>query len=80
MEYDEMSAFVTTVNTRSDKGQRKEYQRLRKEAEATDKAKETKGALNEIGQFWQQGGYRNNVDSDLNKVPTLPHEYKYREG
>ena len=37
----EMSAFFTTVNTRSDKGMRKEYQRLRKEAEATDKAKES---------------------------------------
>ena len=80
MEYYEMSAFFTTVNTRSDKGMRKEYQRLRKEAEATDKAKETKGALNEIGQFWQQGGYRNKVDSDLKKVLALPHDYKYKDG
>ncbi len=80
MEYYEMSAFFTTVNTRSDKGMRKEYQRLRKEAEATDKAKETKGALNEIGQFWQQGGYRNKVDSDLKKVLSLPHDYKYKDG
>jgi hypothetical protein len=81
MDYYEMTAFFTTVNTRGIQENNKYYnQELRKQSEELDRSGKQKGAINRIGQFWQVGGYRNTVNSDLKKVLTLPHDYKYRDG
>ena len=77
MEYYEMTAFFTTVDTRAKKEDNKHYQELRKQCQELDKSGEEKGSINRIGQFWQVGGYRNHVDTNLKKVLKLPHDYKY---
>lgn len=80
MEYYEMSAFFTTVDTRAtDKAESKHYNKLREEARASDTAKTTKRAANDIRNYYQQG-YRNKVDSNLKKTLALPHDYKYKDG
>lgn len=79
MEYYEMSAFFTTVDTRAvDRSEAKAYNKLREEARASDTAKTTNRAANRIRNFYQQG-YRNLVDSNLKKKLALPHDYKYRD-
>ena len=80
MEYYEMSAFFSTVNTRSTKKAKAHYNQLRDDCEELDRSGKQKGAINKIGQFWQVGGYRNMVDSTSKKVLKLPHDYKYRDG
>lgn len=80
MEYYEMTAFFTTVDTRAKKEDNKHYQELRKECQELDKSGKEKGSINRIGQFWQVGGYRNHVDNNLKKVLKLPHDYKYKDG
>ena len=80
MDYYEMTAFFTTVDTRAKKEDQKHYQELRNQCEEMDKSGKEKGSINRIGQFWQVGGYRNHVDTDLKKVLKLPHDYKYRDG
>lgn len=80
MEYYEMSAFFTTVDTRAtDKYESKHYNKLRDEARESDTAKTTNRAANRLRNFYQQG-YRNFVDSNLKKTLALPHDYKYRDG
>ena len=80
MEYYEMTAFFTTVDTRAKKEDNKHYQDLRKQCQELDESGKEKGSINRIGQFWQVGGYRNHVDNNLKKVLKLPHDYKYKDG
>ena len=80
MEYYELTAFFTTVDTRANKEDNKHYQKLRDQCQQLDSSGEEKGSVNRIGQFWQVGGYRNHVDNNLKKVLKLPHDYKYSDG
>jgi len=80
MEYYEMTAFFTTVDTRAKKEDNKHYQDLRKQCQELDESGKEKGSINRIGQFWQVGGYRNHVDNNLKKFLKLPHDYKYKDG
>ena len=79
MDYYNMTAFFTQLNSRGDKESRKQFQRLRKEAEELDKSGKQKGAINRIGQFYRHG-YQYTIVDDKNKQLKLPHDYKYRDG
>ena len=79
MDYYNMTAFFTQLNSRGDKENRKQFQRLRKEAEELDKSGKQKGAINRIGQFYRHG-YQYTIVEDKNKQLKLPHDYKYRDG
>ena len=78
MDYYNMSAFFTQLNTRGKKEDRKEFQRLRKEAEELDKSGKQKGSTNRIGQFYRHG-YQHTIVQDQNKKLKLPDDYKYRD-
>jgi len=79
MDYYNMTAFFTQLNSRGDKDGRKQFQRLKKEAEELDKSGKQKGAINRIGQFYRHG-YQYTIVEDKNKQLKLPHDYKYRDG
>ena len=78
MDYYNMSAFFTQLNTRGKKEDRKEFQRLRKEAEELDKSGKQKGSTNRIGQFYRHG-YQHTIVQDQDKKLKLPDDYKYRD-
>jgi len=78
MDYYNMSAFFTQLNTRGKKEDRKEFQRLRKEAEELDKSGKQKGSTNRIGEFYRHG-YQHTIVQDQNKKLKLPDDYKYRD-
>ena len=78
MDYYNMTAFFTQLNTRGDKEDRKEFQRLRKEAEELDKSGKQKGSTNRIGQFYRHG-YQHTIVQDQDKKLKLPDDYKYRD-
>jgi len=78
MDYYNMTAFFTQLNTRGDKESKKQFQRLRKEAEVLDKSGKQKGAINRVGQFYRHG-YQPTIVEDKNKQLKLPHDYKYRD-
>ena len=79
MDYYNMTAFFTQINTRGSKENRKQFQRLKKEAEELDKSGKKKGAINTIGQFYRHG-YQHTIVEDQNKKLQLPDDYKYRDG
>ena len=79
MDYYNMTAFFTQLNTRGDKEGRKQFQRLKNEAEVLDKSGKQKGAINRVGQFYRHG-YQHTIVEDNNKQLKLPHDYKYRDG
>jgi len=78
MDYYNMTAFFTQLNTRGKKEDRKEFQRLRKEAEELDKSGKQKGSTNRIGQFYRHG-YQHTIVQDQDKKLKLPDDYKYRD-
>jgi len=78
MDYYNMSAFFTQLNTRGKKEDRKEFQRLRKEAEELDKSGKQKGSTNRIGQFYRHG-YQHTIVQDQDKKLKLPDDYSYRD-
>jgi hypothetical protein len=78
MDYYNMTAFFTQLNTRGKKEDRKEFQRLRKEAEELDKAGKQKGSTNRIGQFYRHG-YQHTIVQDQDKKLKLPDDYDYRD-
>ena len=79
MDYYNMTAFFTQLNSRGDKESRKQFQRLKKEAEILDESGKKKGAINRVGQFYRHG-YQYTIVDDKNKQLKLPHDYKYRDG
>ena len=78
MDYYNMTAFFTQLNTRGKKEDRKEFQRLRKEAEELDKSGKQKGSTNRIGQFYRHG-YQHTIVQDQDKKLKLPDDYDYRD-
>ena len=78
MDYYNMTAFFTQLNTRGKKEDRKEFQRLRKEAEELDKSGKQKGSTNRIGQFYRHG-YQHTIVQDQDKKLKLPDNYDYRD-
>ena len=80
MDYYNISAFFSTLNTRGTPGERSVYGELRTEARALDAMGETSGAINRLGQWWAVGGYRNTITYDPKKILRLPHDYKYSDG
>ena len=78
MDYYNMTAFFTQLNTRGKKDDRKEFQRLRKEAEELDKSGKQKGSTNRIGQFYRHG-YQHTIIQEQDKKLKLPDDYKYRD-
>lgn len=79
MDYYNMTAFFTQLNTRGSKENRKQFQRLKKEAEELDKAGKKKGAINVVGQFYRHG-YQHTIVEEQDKRLKLPDDYKYRDG
>ena len=79
MDYYNITAFFSTLNTRGIAEERSIYGKLRNEARASDASGETRAAINRIGQWWAVGGYRNTITYDPKKVLKLPHDYKYSD-
>ena len=79
MDYYNITAFFSTLNTRGIAEERSLYGKLRTEARASDEKGETKAAINRIGQWWAVGGYRNTITYDPKKILKLPHDYKYSD-
>lgn len=79
MDYYNITAFFSTLNTRGIAEERSIYGKLRNEARASDEKGETRAAINRIGQWWAVGGYRNTITYDPKKVLKLPHDYKYSD-
>ncbi len=79
MDYYNITAFFSTLNTRGIGEERSIYGKLRTEARASDESGETRGAINRLGQWWAVGGYRNTITHDPKKVLKLPHDYKYND-
>jgi len=79
MDYYNISAFFSTLNTRGIAEERSLYGKLRTQARASDEKGETQGAINRIGQWWAVGGYRNTITYDPKKILKLPHDYKYSD-
>ena len=79
MDYYNITAFFSTLNTRGIAEERSIYGKLRNEARASDERGETRAAINRIGQWWAVGGYRNTITYDPKKVLKLPHDYKYSD-
>ncbi len=79
MDYYNISAFFSTLNTRGLAKERSIYGGLRNEARASDASGETRGAINRLGQWWAVGGYRNTITYDPKKILKLPHDYKYSD-
>ena len=80
MDYYNISAFFSTLNTRGVAEERSIYGKLRTEARASDESGETSRATNRLGQWWAVGGYRNTITYDSKKFLKLPHDYKYKDG
>ena len=79
MDYYNITAFFSTLNTRGIAEERSLYGKLRTQARASDEKGETKAAINRIGQWWAVGGYRNTITYDPKKILKLPHDYKYSD-
>ena len=79
MDYYNITAFFSTLNTRGLAEERSIYGKLRTEARASDEKGDTRGAINRLGQWWAVGGYRNTITHDPKKVLKLPHDYKYSD-
>tara|TARA_R100000734_G_C3318796_1_gene113425 strand:- start:2229 stop:3983 length:1755 start_codon:yes stop_codon:yes gene_type:complete len=79
MDYYNITAFFSTLNTRGLAEERSIYGKLRTEARASDERGDTRGAINRLGQWWAVGGYRNTITYDPKKVLKLPHDYKYSD-
>lgn len=80
MDYYNVTAFFSTLNTRGTAEERSIYGKLRKEARDSDESGKTSRAINRIGQWWAVGGYRNTITYDSKKFLKLPHDYKYKDG
>lgn len=79
MDYYNITAFFSTLNTRGIAEERSLYGKLRTEARASDESGETRAAINRLGQWWAVGGYRNTITYDPKKILKLPHDYKYSD-
>lgn len=79
MDYYELTAFFSAVNTRQGEKLAKE---LRDEAKmiSDNGVKEDRRISNNVRNFIQAGGYSRNVDTNPNQRLKLPHDYQYKDG